>query len=745
MSNNFYIDANRSNQINVDTDNKNEWTYKLNTEMKLPKGTNIELQTSFINKQGITGGSIEIEEDIVEKVSYTYYITECPQYAPVASWTDAKESWIRPTLLCNGNTFRGNFLPPITGADVAEIVSNDCFGTTAATFTGKYKDPYFASMGGCNQILPLCSWHVSPPVPPETDNEYHITPQIFEISIFIPKGTYGIGELGQMVEDQFNGLLYYNVPLNKLERVNDTMTRATEEYELADRNAFTGQPWNRPFLRPCDIVPRNFRTDFTEPQLGNEAVDCFFNMRNYNDLMYYLKYENTTTQGNDLFNWFYMRGNPDQEIDRTNDPQGKQIKPFYFIMENYDTGTDIAPYSEGHVADDANTLNAYYLYQYLDFNAGARNRLVGTSNFSFKYDTEKSGFSLNGLHNVKRGMSHDRFGDKNEASGQPIINFKKIARDTLQGAGWTGGDAQKKIKQQVVGALNTPETRTGGIMILNWSVDKSRENQTVNANSIQTHNCMRFQDYYENDNEGEKIWKQTLWSKLGFSYKQCCNESNYGLNSVYNLGRIRDYGFTTNSDITNDIIPTISTLNNPLTFKPAGASVDTAGFQNFDLMNFAIPPLDILASPQGMYANSEFCRATNIQAIISDVGGIVADKLPILSKHAYYLITFDLCDNYKDNVKKGDILPLLGIVPKSSLSNQDFIVAENQIVQVLSQDKIINKVHIKILNPDLTAPDIGDNSSVVIKITLPNKTDISLLAPKVSKEVLAQQIAEVGN
>ena len=64
MSNTIYVDANRLNCHNLQG-NTNEWTYKLNTEMELPKGTQISIQNSFINLKGITGGSVEIPENII--------------------------------------------------------------------------------------------------------------------------------------------------------------------------------------------------------------------------------------------------------------------------------------------------------------------------------------------------------------------------------------------------------------------------------------------------------------------------------------------------------------------------------------------------------------------------------------------------------------------------------------------------------------------------------------------------------
>ena len=98
-------------------------------------------------------------------------------------------------------------------------------------------------------------------------------------------------------------------------------------------------------------------------------------------------------------------------------------------------------------------------------------------------------------------------------------------------------------------------------------------------------------------------------------------------------------------------------------------------------------------------------------------------------------MTSDILDNYKDNVKAGDVIPLLGVVAKSSLSNQDFIVAENQIVQQLSSSKVVNKVKITVLNPDLTAPELDPFSSVILKITVPNVTPAPLLPLKVQQQI----------
>ena len=73
MANTIYIDANRKNALVKGETTNNEYVYKLNTELLLPKGTSIQCQNSFINSKGITGGSIEIEDVVQEWNKYSIF------------------------------------------------------------------------------------------------------------------------------------------------------------------------------------------------------------------------------------------------------------------------------------------------------------------------------------------------------------------------------------------------------------------------------------------------------------------------------------------------------------------------------------------------------------------------------------------------------------------------------------------------------------------------------------------------
>tara|TARA_R110002073_G_scaffold70411_5_gene173877 strand:- start:977 stop:3256 length:2280 start_codon:yes stop_codon:yes gene_type:complete len=759
MSNTFYVDCNRTNSA-FSTASNNEWTYKLNTEQLLPKGTAIQLQNSFLNKKGINGGSIEIDDDILETIVYSLYITEQAHFNPVGEYVDINNPWYRPTLACDANTFRGNFAPPITGTEVANIVYGEVFAHDQ-NYNGEYKTPDFASFGGCSQILPHCVW-----IHDHATGKRHIMPKLYETDIFIPKGVYGIGELGQLIEDQINGIKYYDSVNKKIIDENNTDFRRNNLNDYKNEDFFDGQMYNKPMLQYIECVPRNWQTSISGPY---ENLDTFLNIKDYTVLMEHLRDTSITSLDfpDDGLCWLNMRGNPAQDAGRT---ENSIIRPFYHLKTNYDDGTNGADPIGGHKVDDANTNTEFWLYQYTaDPAVNTRKRLIGTTNFTFKYDSVSSGFSINGLHNVVKSPSHDRFGTRIESAGQPVINFKKLRRGALNSGVWTANDAGLQAKLEVIGSINTPETRDMGIQIINFGKKTSVKNKTK-IGEIFTENCARFSDWFEEEDDAKKAWEETIWYRLGFEYEQL-NKPN-GKNMIYNRGIFPDYGFTTNSQITNDIIPTVSTLANPADFMPpdlpapAGykppkpkdapppdLSTKISGVSMYNTLNYATPTSyagEAGSNMIGMYANSLFMETSTYPTIISDVGGVIAKRLPTLSKHPYYLITTDLCDNYKDNVKKGDVLPLIGVVPKTSLSNQDFITAENQIVQVISQDKVVNKVHIKVLNPDLTAPVFDENSSVLIKITVPNKTPLALLEQdpnmkKVVPQVVAQQVGSVGN
>ena len=79
----YYIDINRYSAQDNESDQTNIWDYSLNDTIVAPMGSEVSIHQAFLNQKGITGQSIEFEEDIVETINYYAYITEQEQAVPV--------------------------------------------------------------------------------------------------------------------------------------------------------------------------------------------------------------------------------------------------------------------------------------------------------------------------------------------------------------------------------------------------------------------------------------------------------------------------------------------------------------------------------------------------------------------------------------------------------------------------------------------------------------------------------------
>ena len=290
------------------------------------------------------------------------------------------------------------------------------------------------------------------------------------------------------------------------------------------------------------------------------------------------------------------------------------------------------------------------------------------------------------------------------------------------------------IKSTIRSCLETPVSRIGGVMCYNFAKSTAVKYGDKDLDTDFASHAS-YEDFFSSRKQAEKIWKtKTLWGKLGFSYEQLNSEDYMETIAQYNkTGGLKLRGITTNTKLDISTIPQASTQNNPTkgTMSSYVGGVDLKSplqyYNNFDYNtprtqrtmrvddNTQVNNGDNLQS----YAGSRYNMATMIN-VEANPTPITADKLPSLSKFGYYLITSDLVPNYKDIVSKGDPLGLLGVVAKTNLSNQDFIpVAGSEIVQVLNEDTPIQNIKVKILNPDLTNPELSENSAVIIRIDVP--------------------------
>ncbi len=107
MSNTFYIDANRQNS-SVKSENNNEWTYKLSNNIQIPPQSEIGIEQVFIHKQGISGATIEIDEDIKETLYFSVYVSDSPHFVPRATGNFDNRGIAE---VSRGNTMIPSFFP----------------------------------------------------------------------------------------------------------------------------------------------------------------------------------------------------------------------------------------------------------------------------------------------------------------------------------------------------------------------------------------------------------------------------------------------------------------------------------------------------------------------------------------------------------------------------------------------------------------------------------------------------------
>tara|TARA_R110000765_G_scaffold391389_1_gene484251 strand:+ start:464 stop:3133 length:2670 start_codon:yes stop_codon:yes gene_type:complete len=885
--NDIYIDANVNNSFNVNEENS-DFTYKLQEPLELPKGTQISIQQSFINKKGITGGSIEIDEDIYEIVEYIHYITEQAHFLPIADpdTTANRTGWARSTLKIMPQSFASNFdlnalqnninpnaVPISTAQPWTADTGKILYGETLAfetTGDGQHAEgsqywieasdsrhgKCFTDYGGSNMILPQIQWKKMDNGTGE--NEYYMVPVVRELEIFIPRGVYGIGQLGQLIEDYFNGVVRLQTingqkSIDRRTDMERKMANIMSDYKKSvDSNTinidnFDGQPFNSPTLqRTYARNDRRWNADGTESHNTTNAtdhgkpvyawsdigMDGFTSMDCYNELLAYTHLNgmpNKTPAGTpNPFNY--------TDVKDLNDGDGGNAyidfathakrRPFYYFTcpedegvlgeINKTTGVPVVTdpvvgdggdsksslygyglngysdvnrvYGVGMVGSDPLYQNPYQYSRILDNNT-LFTRMIGTTNFSFEYNTEKNGYEMKGLHQVPIAPSHDRIGIPNSSAGNQVINIKQLVGNSLRKfpdgstiSKWYNGVNHQdtpafnppynlgafndpKQSRLIRSILNTPETRTSGIMITNWGKQTCQNNRTLPFSTTDRDLGKNFSDYFNSDKQTRENWEKTIWFKLGFEYDQIANRDKFKKQTIYNKdfdnnvyfntpNSNQDCGFTTDTQIDNSIITTISTLNNPYEIKAKSIKPDInnsaeTNFQIHGIANVARPwdayqhgnggDNDSIISNINQFSNSLYKGCSCIPVSIADVGGITASRLPTLTEQSYYLITSDILDNFKDNVKKGEPLALMGVVAKTNLSNQDFIVDKNDITQTLSQSKVINKIRIKVLNPNLTMPILNDSSSILIKISKPNIIPTTLLPPKQIK-IIAQEV-----
>jgi hypothetical protein len=742
-----YINLDASQAISINESN-NRYKVQLNETLELPTGTEVSVQNSLINLQGITGQSIELEKDFDETILFNYYLLDTSYPAPIQSVSD-------PTTHTSYNVY-----------DERRIGFNGEFGfLSQPNGLIQRNETAFLNgvMGFTENVMPLVGVKQ---ITQDGVSKNFLIPFCGKANIFIKKGIYSVESLAERITDQINRVTsggsgpdvpnpnqsnydfkrtggYYNGL-----SVNYTTNRNIQTPSKSQVIAFQQDPgalWanDLPDIRALDIDDTG--------QYGVYAIKP----SHFNDILYQAQN-----------NAYSVQETPNTAIEEYcfSTPAGQPtVNPRFGITLTQANGTDYQ--GEGQPTNFRN---------YNLFNNGT---MIGTTGFEMTYDSKASGFSFSHLHEPRRIPTNDRYGNSLSNPSQECVFTKRIY-NPLQITGGTNPaydyyeGATTEEKETIYSTLNAIMGRTSGIQIYNWAYKTALNNATKNNENIyisgraDQRDFFNYNDFFQTPEQAKSVWEQTLWYRLGFTYEQLASTDQYEQNYWYGDTEII-HGTTTQPDVDQTVIPFVSTLYNDLglaaektpegdqaTVLPAVGVVQLFDLndQNVPLNEFnnnkkakaldTITALPVCVSP---YMGSFYTFATCIP-VQTDGLDIVADSLPRLSVNGYMLVLSDLV-NQNDQAGDRSEVGILDLIPKSSLSNQDFISTINQIVHTLSNPKVVNSIDINIVNGDLTDLELEPNSTILLKITTPTPRPTELLAnaqERLAENEVQQEVTQMA-
>ena len=674
----IYLDLNRINSKDKGNPQTNTFNIDLKTTLDLPAGTSIALQNTFINQKGVDGASIEIEVDYEERIMCNLYTTEDLHLVP--DQTPLHDSAM-PNL----------YLPSLHFFNNGDLCT--------APFPQEYLDNIFkqaglAYMGGSG--CPMILYDVI-----LENGVYYLTPTIVERKFTIKKGIYGINQIANVMTQQINGFMSVDKDNNYFQTspMNDSLKERIYTGNLLQSGIIGGTGTEIGGLTRSlnidnnGVIPYKFIPDAT---VGGNFTKVFISLK---------------------YHALQVKAFGTQKIKLVYGDYITEGRGFAFYVDN----------QRAKYADTIESDEEYFNVQ--NYNLGRIGYIIGAPDFKISYDSVSNGFSLNNLHQPFRPPTHDVMSNPIANAGTECISIKNLARNPDQfDVAHQGGDPN--VRAKTYSTLLRPITRIGGASIHNFSQLTA---QRLGDVDVDTGSNATFPMYFSTEVKAKQAWKTTIWNKLGFTYEQLNSPEHMELHTEYNNPASRLPGITTDANYDGSLLVSISAQFNPNETAPTfggSKSVPTRGMQVFNEIDIATPfnlradqypnvKESLYSSDMSMYTGSLFHGGATQIHVSTTSRSIIARNLPTLSIYGYYIITGDIVSSQDDIVKEGDNLPILGIVPKSSLSNQDFFAVNNEIEHILTVDKKVGSIKIQILNPDLTPPELEENSSVVIRITKP--------------------------
>jgi hypothetical protein len=704
----IYVDVNAQNS-KIETTDNNIYTYTLPQTVELPTGTEINVMNSLINLQGITGSSIEINETIEDSLLCQYYMLDSSYDIP------------------NRNV----------GTALSQLGSFNIYSSMIQRLNNIDADPVYQALVNTNDvgftenIMPIV-------VDTDVGGKTIAIPYICEIDYVIPKGIYSISEIANLISNQINGIelpLFDNENFIQFQKLHSkfegTIYNGTtcKKMRVNDLNFWSHWKANgTPPRAQIKLITGLQPTTVDYPVVKEELPDTVA----------------TTCAVNEVLRQDVITGNYD--LATTN-------KTLTTIVQNdYSMG-----FEKVNGSDRSFNSNIYNLFH--EDCMG-----MGTTGFNITFAEETSSFAVQNLHEPQRISTHDKYGNKLDNAGASCAFVKRINETAV---GTLPVDKVAEAKNNI----DTLVQRYTGISVYNWAYKTSKKfgiqdfsvKMTSNKDDAElVRKYATFEEQFNNVDDAKLAWNNTIWARLGFSYDDIQSKNSFESQRYFTQPEETVNGFTTQQEVDSSAVPFISTIFNGATggytapAKPVkGAVVPSiappsaiTNIQQFNTLDCNVPDFGFsnnkATAVEACVAPYQYSFYSNSVMMPIQTKGrdATASNLPVLSENGYLYILSDIIDP-NDIVKFKDNVGLLDLLPKSNLSNQDFIADRTPIMHTLSNSRVLNTIKIQILNPDLTNVPLQPNSSVLLKITIPQEKQTELRASienNMQEEVIEQQV-----
>ena len=190
------------------------------------------------------------------------------------------------------------------------------------------------------------------------------------------------------------------------------------------------------------------------------------------------------------------------------------------------------------------------------------------------------------------------------------------------------------------------------------------------------------------NNDTEETWSNTLWNKMGFSYKSLHSSNNRNFRNE------------------NYVLGSNPSISNPVT---TNANLDTQLMNQFSRNLYDLPIYNVNA-----------CGDVLQREILATSTDIISDDLPIKNFTPYYLICSDILnyggiDEYRQS---RNIIPAIDICSLNYNSSDYYYAEPSQLVHTCSKTTRISSINTVIRRPDgKLAEELSGASSIVYKIS----------------------------